>query len=305
MPRARNPDRKKAEEIYLEHKGNIELVKIAEILGVPAGTIRGWKNKDRWDDKLNGTFQENIDKNMERSKTKKKGKVNDQVQEDKATKRIIKEVAANEELTDKQQLFCIYYLKYFNATKAYQKAYGVSYETALVAGPRLLGNVRIKQQIEKLKVERMAGIYLDGKDILQKYIDIAFADISDFVEFGQEEVVLKDDNGNPLLDENGQEITILRNYVNFKNSNEVDGTIINEVSKGKDGVKIKLADKMKALEFLANNIGLLSVQDQARVELEKTKIRKLVTDIERIEGDEDALEKLDKLIEAIDNEAKR
>ena len=41
----------------------------------------------------------------------------------------------------------------------------------------------------------------------------------------------------PLLDENGQEITILRNYVNFKNSNEVDGTIINEVSKGKDGVK--------------------------------------------------------------------
>ena len=304
MPRARNPDREKAEEIYLKHKGNIELVKIAEMLGRPPGTIRGWKNKDKWDDKLNGTFQKNETKNTERSK-KKKGKVNDQVQEDKATKRIIKEVAANEELTDKQQLFCIYYLKYFNATKAYQKAYGVSYETALVAGPRLLGNVRIKQQIEKLKVERMAGIYLDGKDILQKYIDIAFADISDFVEFGQEEVVLKDDNGNPLLDENGQEITILRNYVNFKNSNEVDGTIINEVSKGKDGVKIKLADKMKALEFLANNIGLLSVQDQARVELEKTKIRKLVTDIERIEGDEDALEKLDKLIEAINNAAKR
>jgi len=304
VPRARNPDREKAEEIYLKHKGNIELVKIAEMLGRPPGTIRGWKNKDKWDDKLNGTFQKNETKNTERSK-KKKGKVNDQVQEDKATKRIIKEVAANEELTDKQQLFCIYYLKYFNATKAYQKAYGVSYETALVAGPRLLGNVRIKQQIEKLKVERMAGIYLDGKDILQKYIDIAFADISDFVEFGQEEVVLKDDNGNPLLDENGQEITILRNYVNFKNSNEVDGTIINEVSKGKDGVKIKLADKMKALEFLANNIGLLSVQDQARVELEKTKIRKLVTDIERIEGDEDALEKLDKLIEAINNAAKR
>lgn len=73
MPRARNPDRKKAEEIYLEHKGNIELVKIAEILGVPAGTIRGWKNKDRWDDKLNGTFQKNETKKMERSKRKKGG----------------------------------------------------------------------------------------------------------------------------------------------------------------------------------------------------------------------------------------
>lgn len=73
MAKARSPDRIKAEEIYLESKGNIELVKIAEILGRPPGTIRGWKNKDRWDDKLNGTFQEN---KTERSKRKKGGQPN-------------------------------------------------------------------------------------------------------------------------------------------------------------------------------------------------------------------------------------
>jgi len=73
VPRARNPDREKAEEIYLKHKGNIELVKIAEMLGRPPGTIRGWKNKDKWDDKLNGTFQKNETKNTERSKKKKGG----------------------------------------------------------------------------------------------------------------------------------------------------------------------------------------------------------------------------------------
>lgn len=73
MAKARSPDRIKAEEIYLESKGNIELVKIAEILGRPPGTIRGWKNKDRWDDKLNGTFQDNNKKNMERSKKNKGG----------------------------------------------------------------------------------------------------------------------------------------------------------------------------------------------------------------------------------------
>lgn len=70
MARARSPDRIKAEEIYLKHKGNIELVKIAEILDRPPGTIRGWKNKDSWDDKLNGTLQK---KNTERSKRKKGG----------------------------------------------------------------------------------------------------------------------------------------------------------------------------------------------------------------------------------------
>lgn len=41
----------------------------------------------------------------------------------------IEEVAANQDLNDKQQLFCIYYLKYFNTTNAYKKAYEFSYNT--------------------------------------------------------------------------------------------------------------------------------------------------------------------------------
>lgn len=69
MARARNPDRDKAFEIYKKHDGKIELVQIAEMLNRPPGTIRGWKNKDKWDDKLNGTFQ----KNAERSKRTKGG----------------------------------------------------------------------------------------------------------------------------------------------------------------------------------------------------------------------------------------
>lgn len=67
MPRQRSPNRDKAFEIYKENDGNIDLVKIAEILNLSPGTIRGWKNKDKWDSKLNGTLQ----KNTERSKRKK------------------------------------------------------------------------------------------------------------------------------------------------------------------------------------------------------------------------------------------
>ena len=50
--------------------------------------------------------------------------------------KIVKNVTKNEELTDKQQLFCIYYLKYFNATKAYQKPTQVRHLTANANGPR-------------------------------------------------------------------------------------------------------------------------------------------------------------------------
>lgn len=60
MGRARDPNRDKAFEIYSENNGNIELVEIAERLGVSAGTVRGWKSKDKWEPKIKGTFQKKI-----------------------------------------------------------------------------------------------------------------------------------------------------------------------------------------------------------------------------------------------------
>ena len=65
MGRARDPNRDKAFEIYSENNGNIELIEIAERLGVSAGTVRGWKSKDKWEPKIKGTLQI---KNKERSK---------------------------------------------------------------------------------------------------------------------------------------------------------------------------------------------------------------------------------------------
>ena len=46
-----------------------KLVEIASQLNISPGTVRGWKSKDSWNDKLIGTFQ----KNTERSKRKRGG----------------------------------------------------------------------------------------------------------------------------------------------------------------------------------------------------------------------------------------
>lgn len=54
------------------------------------------------------------------------------------------ELPDNDELTDKQKAFCLYYLQRYNATWAYHKAYGGSYNTAHTNGPRLLTNACIK-----------------------------------------------------------------------------------------------------------------------------------------------------------------
>ncbi|MDV9963395.1 phage terminase small subunit [Clostridioides difficile] len=69
MPRARDPNRDKAFQIYKQHNGKIDLVEIASQLNLSPGTIRGWKSKDKWESILNGTLQ----KDMERSKRKRGG----------------------------------------------------------------------------------------------------------------------------------------------------------------------------------------------------------------------------------------
>lgn len=253
---ARGPN-KKAAEAYELYKSGMKLVEIAGKLDVPDGTVRRWKSTYNWD---GGSKSERSDK--------KKANVR---KENRTGKKVVaedvKEVVKNTELTDKQQLFCIYYIRCFNATKAYQKAYGVNYTTAAAAGPRMLGNVKVKEEILRLKQERLNREFLSESDIFQKYMDIAFADITDFVKFGSEEI--------EVLLETGERKTVTVSNVDLKDSNEVDGTIISEVSKGKDGVKIKLADRMKAMHWISEHMDLASEIQKARIEQLKAQTEKI------------------------------
>lgn len=158
---ARAPDKRieEARKLYLQGK---KLVEISSQLNLPEGTVRRWKCTYKWD-------SERSDKKSERSekrKTKKK----------KAAESEVKQIIENPELTDKQRLFCIYYIRSFNATKAYQKAYGCGYEVAMKNGSRMLRNVEVKEEILRLKQERLNREFLSESDIFQKYMDIAFAD---------------------------------------------------------------------------------------------------------------------------------
>mgnify|MGYP002509602990 CR=1 FL=1 len=75
MPRARDPNRSKAFQIYMDAGGKVDLVEIASQLNISSGTVRGWKSKDKWEEQLNGTFQTKV---MERSKRSKGGQPGNQ-----------------------------------------------------------------------------------------------------------------------------------------------------------------------------------------------------------------------------------
>jgi phage terminase small subunit len=259
LGRARDPNRNKAFEIYQEHDGKIDLAEIASQLNISPGTVRGWKSKDSWDKKLNGTFQ----KSMERSKNKK-------VEEKKAAERDVEQVMKNPDLTDKQRLFCIYYSRCFNATKAYQKAYGCDEYAARTNGSRMMTFDNVRAEINRLKQSRLNRELLNEADIFQKYMDIAFADVTDFVEFGQEEENVIGTFGPVLVEDpaTGKKVPLKQkvNVIRFKESGQVDGTLIAEVKNGKNGASIKLADRMKALDWLARHMNMATEEQKAKVE---------------------------------------
>lgn len=253
MPRTRSPNRDKAYQLWQESDGAMLLKDIAAQLGVSESQIRKWKNQDKWEQSGMVTLP-NTKSNVTKPQTHIAAE----------EKSLVESVMANEALTEKQRLFCLYYVKCFNATKAYQKAYACSYETAASVSYRLLENDGVRAEIKRLKQNRMNQALLEPEDIFQKYLDIAFADITDFVQFGQEEVQVTTMFG-PAKDEDGNPITKWVNTVKFNNSSQVDGTIITEVKQGKDGASIKLADRMKALDWLANHMDLATEEQQARI----------------------------------------
>ena len=273
MPRARNPDRERAFEIYKDHNGDIDLVEIAHQLSLSPGTIRGWKSKDQWEQKLNGTFQKNTERSEKKNKAKKKAIAKD-----------VEQVLSNTDLTEKQRLFCLYYVRSFNATRAYQKAYGVGYRTAAAISYRLLEKDGVRQEIYRLKQSRLNRELMDEYDIVQKYMDIAFSDITDFVAFGQETVPVMGAFGPVKVrnEETGTEEVMTKevNAVRFRESTDVDGTLIAEVKQGKDGASIKLLDKMKALEWLTKYFEM-NPESKYRKEYDKRRLEIELLKLER------------------------
>ena len=255
MPRAKNA---KAEVALNLYRQGVLLKDIAAQLGVPAGTVRRWKSTYKWED------SERSQKESERSQNKKSILKDD-----------IESVNENVNLTEKQRLFCMFYVRCFNATRAYQKAYECSYNTAMVEGFNTLRNPKIQNEIQRLKQSRLNRELLDESDIFQKYMDIAFADVTDFVEFGQdEEYVIGPYGVVEIKDpETGEKkpLTQKINTVRFKESKDVDGTLISEVKNGRNGASIKLADRMRALDWLADHMDLATDEQKARIAALKMK----------------------------------
>lgn len=242
MPKARSPERDQAYELYKNSKGLMPLREIARQLNVPEKSVSGWKCKDKWDDQMNGVLHSKIKDKRSTPKSKK------------VVKALINEINENEELDEREKLFCLYYIECFNGKQAYiQAGFPVNTDgSARVGACRLMKKPKIRAEIKRLQNLRKELLFADEGDIIERLQRIAFADITHVVN----------------ISKNGREITL-------KLPEEIDGSLIESIGNDKFGVKVKMSNRMDAFKMLYDYLGLSDMEkhkksiDEAKLELER------------------------------------
>ena len=289
MARAPNENVNKAYELFKE---GYMLKDIAIKLEVAEGTVRSWKKRYNWESATQRKNKCNVAKESNKNNRVKKDIKEPIVEE-------VNEVLQNAELTDKQRLFCIYYIERFNATWAYQKAYECEYDTAKVNASRMLTNANIKEEIKRLTDECLEEQEVEAKliykRIFQKHMDIAFSDIGDYLSFKKvrKNKWTKNKDGEDIAvinPDTGQQDFFEYNTVELKDSSNLDTSLLQEVSEGKDGVKIKLYDKLRALQWLEEHIDYATEEQKLKFEKQKVEIERIRAQTNKITGDDNEIE---------------
>lgn len=234
----------KAEQDYM---AGMKYKDIAEKYGTTINTVKSWKKRYAWSRGEGAHKEEKVCTQKSKGAPKKEAPIDD------GTKATLQ----NDDLTPEQQMFCIYYSRTFNAAQSYQKAYGCSYESAIANGSRLLTNDKVRAEIKRLKEIKCQQIVAGADDIVELQMRIAFADIGNYMSFGQKEIT------DPETEE-----TYMVSTVDLKESQNTDTQLIQEVKRGKDGVSVKLADKQKAIDWLSKYF-LVHPDDKYKAEFDK------------------------------------
>lgn len=239
----RSFNRDEAKRIWLRSSKQKPLVDIAKELGVSPGLVRKWKSQDNWDE--DDSWPE-VKSNGNGNATKSKngnGNSNDGVKPME-----INETHLNQEgLNERELLFCLHYMKNYNATNAIiNSGYNPgNRQRASEMGWQLLQRPKVRAEIERLKEMKRKSIMLSPDDIVELQMRIAFSNATDFADFGTKEKIIG-------IDDRGELVKVEDAYLEFHDHSTVDGNLISEIKVNKQGMSIKLEDRQKALQWLSD-----------------------------------------------------
>ena len=263
----------KIEDAKADYLAGMKYKDIATKYEVAVSTVKSWKTRNKWQ-RNNATQRKSMHTKQKSTRTKR---------EKVAPSLPSPELPNNDELTDKQRVFCLYYLQRYNATWAYQKAYGGNYETALRAGPRLLGNVGVKNYLAELKKQQSQDLYATANDILLRYLKQATSDVTDVLSFKTEKHLIyykihdkdgpyEDAGGKfryePKIDpETGEQAYYYEHLITLKDSKDIDTSNIKSIRIDKGEPVVEMEDRQKAMQILLDRLPEPEVSDDSTTSL--------------------------------------
>lgn len=143
---------------------------------------------------------------------------------------------AKQKLTEKQKRFVQEYLVDLNATAAAQRA---GYKDPNI-GRQLITKNNVSAAIQEAMDKRQSRVEITQDRVLRELAAIAFAKGTDYASIISGMVMVTDTG----------ELT------------EEQKAAIVAIKQTKEGVEVKLADKLKALELLAKHLGLTELQEK-------------------------------------------
>lgn len=216
-----------------DYKNGMKYKEIADKYRVTINTVKSWKQRYNW------TREGAEKKTSVCTQTEKSMHTKKEVQKIEETNLEEKdfEYVDDDGLTDKQRLFCYYYMKSFNAHQAAIKAgYSENYARSRVYD--MLANVSIKKFLNKLKEQQKTEFFMSGERLLTRHSQIAFSDMNDFI------------NPDGTLKENIDGTLIKKITVKSASSEDDTGYKTNNT------VSIELEDRKESLKFLTEYLGL-------------------------------------------------
>lgn len=168
-------------------------------------------------------------------------------------------------LTPRQQRFVSEYLVDLNATQAAIRA-GYSAKTAKAQGSRLLTNVDVQASIAERQQARSRRTEISADRVIAEYARIAFADPRRIMSWGPDGVTLL-----PSASLTADDAAVVA---------EASQT----TSEGGGSIRVKLVDKLGALNALARHLGLLT--DKVKIEASVTQGPAGLPDLSKLNDDQ-------------------
>ncbi len=216
-----------------DYKAGMKYKDIADKYGVTMNTVKSWKQRYSWTKESAEKKTSVCTQNEKSMHTKKEV----QKKEETSPEENDFEYVDDDGLTDKQRLFCYYYMQSFNPYRASIKA-GYSVGFARTHVYKMLANDSIKNFLNELKQEQKEEFLISQERLLNRHSQIAFSDMNDFI------------NPDGTLKENIDGTLIKKITVKSASSGDDTGYKTNNT------VSIELEDRKESLKFLTEYLGL-------------------------------------------------